>query len=74
MSTPTDQFLADVRAVVAYHWTGTSEFRPDESVWARLDAVLFDDEGQERETPDYTADPLSAGVGVSLGDTEDTQP
>jgi len=32
-----------VRAVVADHWSGLPEHRPDEAVWARLDAVLFDE-------------------------------
>jgi hypothetical protein len=52
-----EQFLIDVRAVVAHHWSGLPELRPDESVWARLDAVLFDDAGQERDMPDYEAKP-----------------
>lgn len=52
---PTEQFLADVRGVVAYHFTGDAEQRPDETVWTRLDIVLFDDEGHDRERPDYAA-------------------
>lgn len=56
-TTPPEQFLDDVRAVVRDHWSGLPEHRPDESVWARLDAVLFDDEGISRVEPDYEAKP-----------------
>jgi hypothetical protein len=51
------QFLADVRAVVTDHWSGLPENRPDEKVWARLDYVLFDEDGLSRVQPDYMASP-----------------
>jgi hypothetical protein len=52
--TPT--FVDDVRALVIDHYSGLPEDRPDESVWARLDALLFDDEGNSlRVWPDYEA-------------------
>lgn len=54
---PTQRFLDDVRAVVAHHWSGLPKHAPTESVWARLDAVLFDDEGHPRLFPEYEATP-----------------
>jgi len=54
---PSLQFLDDVRAVIRDHWSGCKENRPGEDVWARLDAVLFDDEGISRVNPDYEATP-----------------
>ena len=65
---PSLQFLDDVRAVVLDHYSGLPEDRADEAVWARLDAVLFDDERISRVFPDYDAAPLEDGATIVSGE------
>jgi hypothetical protein len=62
MTNPPKQFFDDVRAVVRDHWSGLPEDVPDEAVWARLDRVLFDDEGISRVEPDWKAAEDITGV------------
>jgi hypothetical protein len=55
-----EQFYANVRAVVLDHYSGLSQDVPSEHVWARLDAVLFEDDGISRVEPDFAATTTAA--------------